>query len=220
MERRLRLTGKGEASKAPDRIQIALSVSAENRDYNKAIEECDKRVMNLKDNLTRGGFNNDDIKTTDFRVRTITKYVEERKSGRYVFDRYSVVHSLVIKFPFDKKNLANCVDIITKSLAEPNFSISFTVEDSEELKDEALANAVSEAKHRGELLAKSAGVSLGNICLIDHSFSQINVYAPRNYDYHYEGAVMAKTSSSASMESINVENVKITANVTIEWEIK
>lgn len=219
MDKKLRLTGKGEASKAPDKIEISLTITGEDKDYGKAMQECDRLVLNLKNQLIKGGFQEANIKTTDFRVRTINKYVESFKSQKYVFDRYAVNHSLTIKFPFDRKELAKCVDIITQSLTEPNFSIRFTVEDSEELKDIALKQAVEEAKRRAELLAKSAEVKLGDIVLIDHSFSQINVYAPRNYDYQYEGAVMAKQSASASMESINVENIKVTANVTIEWEI-
>lgn len=219
MDKVLRLTGHGEASKAPDRIEISLTISVEDKDYAKGVQECDRLVIALIKALIDGGFKDEEIKTTDFRVRSITKYVESFKTGKYVFDRYGISHSLRIKFAFDKTNLAKCVDIITQSLAEPNFSIRFTVEDDEEIKDQALQNAVKEAQKRANLLATSAGVKLGSIKLIDHSFSQINIVAPRSYDYQYDGAVMAKRSAVASMESINVEDIKVSANVTMEWEI-
>lgn len=219
MDRTLRLTGKGEAGKAPDRIEIALTVKGENKDYQKAMEECDKLVVSLKKNLVGGGFKEEDIKTTDFRVGTINKYVEGIKTRKYVFDRYEINHSLEIAFDFDRKNLAKCVDILTDSLAEPTFTINFAVKDSDELKNNALTQAVEDAKVKAEVLAKSAGVKLGEIVLIDHSFQQINVYRPRAFNASYEGALMAKTAS-ASMDSINVQDIKVQANVTMVWEIK
>lgn len=219
MDKVLRLTGHGEASKAPDRIEISLTISVEDKDYAKGVQGCDRLVIALIKALIDGGFKDEEIKTTDFRVRSITKYVENFKTGKYVFDRYGISHSLRIKFAFDKTNLAKCVDIITQSLSEPNFSIRFTVEDDEEIKDQALQNAVKEAQKRANLLATSAGVKLGSIKLIDHSISQINIVTPRSYDYQYDGAVMAKRSAVASMESINVEDIKVSANVTMEWEI-
>lgn len=220
MERKLRLTGKGEFGKSPDTIEISLTVVGEDSNYEKAMKECDESVIVLKEKLVKGGFEENNIKTTNFRVNTINKYVESFKTQKYVFDRYSVNHSMQIKFAFDRKALSKCVDIITSSLATPRFTINFTVSDTEDIKKKALENAVKEASEEAKLLAKSAGVELGEITLIDHSFSQINIYRPRNVEYEYDRAIMSKASSSASMESINVEDIKVTANVTMEWGIK
>lgn len=220
MERILRLTGLGMASQMPDTITISLSVKSEDKDYQKAMEECDKLVLDLKSSLAENGFKEENIKTTDFRVSTATKYVESFKTGKYVFDRYVITHSLEIKFDFDRKKLAKCIDTLSATLANPTLAINFSVEDITALKNQALKQAVSDAKEKALLLADSAGVKLEQIMFIDHSFKQVNVYHPRQFSAQYDGAVMAKAARSESMESINVEDIKIEANVTMEWSIK
>ena len=218
MDKLLKLTGCGETSKAPDIITISLNILGENKDYNDAMSECDKKVMSLKESLKSVGLEDSQIKTTDFRVKTINKYVEQFKQGKYVFDKFSVSHSLSVKLPFDLKLLARSIDKIVESNVSPNFSIHFSVEDEKLLKERAIAEAVKDCKEKADILAESAGVKLKDIVSIDHSFQQVNVYMPRAMSYDYEaGSVMTKASQA--IESINVEDIKIRANVTMQWEI-
>lgn len=219
MDRTLRLTGKGEAGKAPDRIVFAIVAKGEDPDYQKAMMICDGLVGNLKQRLVDGGFKEEDIKTVDFRVRAVNKYIDSGRTTRYVFDKYEISHSLEIAFEFDRKRLAKCADILANSLGDPTFTITFGVEKDNDLKEEALRQAVEDAKAKAELLAKSADVELGEIVLIDHSFQQINIYRPRSFEASYEGDGLAK-ASSASLENINVKDIKVQANVTMVWEIK
>lgn len=220
MDKTIKLTGQGIATSAPDTIIISLMVMGEDKEYKKAMEECDKLVVNLKSNLTKAGFKEDDIKTTDFRVSTATKYVEGFKTSKYVFDKYVVKHNIDIEFDFDKKELAKCIDILSSVLANPTININFSIKNTEPLKKQALKQAVNQAKEDAELLAESAGVELGDIKLIDHSFRQINIHRPSQVYAEYAGNVRGKTASYESMESINVRDIKIEANVTMEWEIK
>ncbi len=219
MDRILRLTGIGTASQAPDTITISLTIKGENKEYQKALDECDRLVVDLKKELIANDFKEKNIKTTDFRVNTATKYVESFKTGKYVFDRYVITHNLEIKFEYNNKKLARCINTISSALANPTLSINFSVEDTSSLKAQALKQAVADAKEKAELLAESAEVKLGQIVLIDHSFKQINIHRPKQFSAQYEGALMAKSSSSESMETINVDDIKIEANVTIEWTI-
>lgn len=220
MERIIRLTGLGTAMQAPDTITISLSVKGEDKDYQKAMSECDRLVTDLKANLVKNGFQEENIKTTYFNVYTATKYVESFKTSKRVFDKYVITHSLEIEFEFDRKKLAKCIDTLSSALANPTLSINFTVKDTSSLKKQALKQAVADAKEKASLLAESAGVKLGQIVLIDHSFKQVNVYHPRQFSAEYDGALMAKQSSlGSSMESINVDDIKIEANVTMEWSI-
>lgn len=223
MERILRITGKGEGACPPDTIIVTLTTSGEDKNYDKAMQLADKATLNLKEKLVKeAGIEEKKIITTDFRVRAVNKYVKKMSENKYVFDRYEVCHDLTIKFEFNTKKLAKCVDVIVDSMSEPVFNIDFTVENSEEMKKQALTMAVNDAKSKAELLAESAGVKLGDIVGIDHSFSEINIYRPQRMrmDYAYEGAIMSKASASASMESINVQDIKVNANVTIQWGIE
>lgn len=219
-KRILRITGKGESASAPDTIIISLNISGEDKNYQKAMENADNAVMKLKNALTRAGFDEKKITTEDFRVQTVNKYVKKLTEEKYVFDKYRVSNYLQIKFEFNTKKLAKCVDVIVDSTSEPNFNIDFSVENTEKLKEKALMNAVENATRQAKILSKSAGVSLGEIMSIDNSFSEVNVYKPRELRMQYDGAVAKMSKASASMESLNVQDIKINANVTITWEIK
>lgn len=220
MDRLITITGNGRFSTRPDKICISMSIKGENKNYNEAMEIADKKVLDLKAKLAENGFDEKKIYTNDLNVRAVNKYVESKLSGnRYVFDKYCATHSIKIDFEYDTKKLAKCIDTIVDSVAEPNFSISFEVENEKPLKEKAMGNAVQDAKRKAEVLAKSAGVKLGSLVSIDHSFSQINIYRPRTLNMEYDG-VRAKSSASASLEGMNVEDLFVDANVTVQWEIK
>ena len=44
----LKITGEGKTSSSPDTIIITLTISGENRDYQKAMADADNSVMDLK----------------------------------------------------------------------------------------------------------------------------------------------------------------------------
>ena len=164
-KRILRITGKGESASAPDTTIISLNISGEDKNYQKAMENADNAVMKLKNALTRAGFDEKKITTEDFRVQTVNKYVKKLTEEKYVFDKYRVSNYLQIKFEFNTKKLAKCVDVIVDSTSEPNFNIDFSVENTEKLKEKALTNAVENATRQAKILSKSAGVSLEKLCL-------------------------------------------------------
>ena len=215
----LKITGEGKTSTSPDTIIISLTISGENKNYQKAMDYADKSVMDLKSRLVRAGFDEKKITSEDFRVRTVNKYIKNSGEEKRVFDKYVVSHDLQIKFEFNTQKLARVVDVIVESSAEPSLNINFTLENTEKLKEEALKDAVKDATNKAKLLSKSAGVSLGDVLSIDHSFSEVNVYAPRSFRMAYDGAEMI-SKASASMESLNVQDVTVDATVTITWEIK
>ncbi len=219
-KRVLRITGSGNAQSSPDTIVITLTILGEDKNYQKAMTFADNSVMKLKSSLINAGFDEKSITTMDFKVKAVNKYVKKSMEEKYIFDKYEVRHALKIKFEYDTKKLARCVDVIVNSMAEPNFTIDFEVGDVEGMKDEALKNAVANAKSKAEVLSKSAGVTLGEILSIDHSFSEVNIYRPRTVRMAYDGGYNMLEKASASMESLNVEDIKIDANVTITWEIK
>lgn len=215
----LKITGEGKTSTSPDTIIITLTISGENKDYQKAMADADNSVMDLKTRLVRAGFDEKKITTEDFRVRTINKYIKNSGEEKRVFDKYEALHELQIKFEFNTQKLARVIDVIVESVAEPSFNINFTLENTEKLKEEALKDAVKDATNKAKLLSKSAGVVLGEILSIDHSFSEVNVYTPRSFRMAYDGAGFVQ-KASASMESLNVQDITVDATVTITWEIK
>ena len=98
------------------------------------------------------------------------------------------------------------------------FTIRHTVKDVDAVKDALLAKAVENSKNRAEILAKAAGVQLGNIETIDYSWGEMNIYTNTVdrmvlADAVYEGA------SSYNID-IDPDDIDVQDTVTIVWEIE
>ena len=57
----------------------------------------------------------------------------------------------------------------------PKVSIDYTIKDAEPVKNELLAKAVADSKHKAELMSQAAGVELGDVKSIDYSWGEICV---------------------------------------------
>ena len=60
------------------------------------------------------------------------------------------------------------------SPVRPELRIEYTVAEPEKCKNELLANAVTDAKAKADVLSKASGVSLGEIITIDYSWAEID----------------------------------------------
>lgn len=218
MEKIIRVTGEGEKGVKPDTIEVALNLNGLNKDYSKSLSLVDEKVIALKDALKSIGIK--DVKTQNFSVRQKVKRIYTRDNNyKDEFEGFETNHNLKVSFDYDTKKLGEVVNSISATIVEPRLNISFVAKNVEGVKVELLKDAVEKAKVDAQVLADAAGVKLGSIVTINHSFSEVR------YDYPQNSEFMAKacrygSSVGSSLDSIEVENIKLSANVTIEWEIK
>lgn len=92
------------------------------------MELAAKKIEYLNAALEEIDFEKKSVKTTNFNVRTDYERVKDR-NGNYksLFNGYVCSHRLKVEFDFDTKRLAQTLYAISKCLAEPELSISFTV---------------------------------------------------------------------------------------------
>lgn len=213
MEKIIRVTGEGLASVRPDTIEVGLSLSSVNKKYTKSISEVDEMVTAVKSELKKVGV--EDVKTTNFSVRQHYSY-DGRKN---VPDGFETQHLLKISFDYDTNKLGDVIEKITASLAEPRLTLSFTSKNTDKAKEEALKDAVAHAKRDATALAKAAGVKLGDILLVNHSFGEVHVNYPARAEVLGEAAVSYESASVGSFRELDVNDIQIRANVTMEFAI-
>lgn len=93
-----------------------------------------------------------------------------------------------------------------------NFNGNFSSTKIDEGKEIALISAIQAAKDKAQIIAKAAGVSLGDVLNI--SYSDYTVTPSRNFA---RNEVMAMDASSSMMDFS--QKVSITANISIEFSI-
>ena len=219
MQRTITVKGIGNVSAAPDYVVISMSLEAQSMNYDETLELAAKKIEYLNTSLEEIGFEKKSVKTTNFNVRTDYDRVKDN-DGNYksVFSGYVCNHRLKVEFDFDTKRLAQTLYAISKCLALPELSISFTVKDPTAVKSELLRSATINAKEKAKILCDASGVELGELLSIDYNWGELNIVS--HTDYMLEEKCLAMPSSSLADIDIEPDDIDVRDTATFIWEIK
>jgi uncharacterized protein YggE len=148
------VTGTGQASGTPDMALVQLGVEARDPDVGKAINQANQTMNAVMDALKTQGVAAEDIQTTQYNVHQ--EQPSEGGAEVYVVDNtvQVKVHQIDQAGP--------TVQAALNAGANQVYGLSFGVEDTTALEDQARQNAVDDARHCAEALAEGFGVTLGN----------------------------------------------------------
>lgn len=218
-KRTIRIKGIGHAAQAPDQVVLSLSLTARNREYSAALTIGSQQVEMLREAIVEAGFKADDLKTTNFDVRTIYEDEEYREGSskryRQIFSGFECQHDLQMIFDLNNDKLNAAVDKIAACLSEPKISVAFTIKDTDAFIGKLLKSATRDAKLKARTLCAAAGVKLGN--LIEINYSQ-DATILRNETRFENKAVLGCSSDTA----FNFEPDDVQASDTVDflWEIE
>ena len=218
MTKTITVRGTGRASASPDQVELTMYLEAKNMAYSKAMDTAAQNINLLTSALTEAGFEEKELKTTNFNVHT--EYDGERQedgSYRNVFRGYVVSHSLNLRFDFSSERLSNALGAIGTCKARPQINVSFTVKDTEAVNEETLINAAANARRKAEILCAASGKKLGELINIDYGTERQGVYS--NTRYAMADEVMAEGSSMMKSVSIMPEDISVSDSAVFTWEI-
>ena len=104
---------------------------------------------------------------------------------------------------------------LSRCIAEPEFSVQFSVKDKEAVNTTMLQNAAENAMMKAEVLCAASGVSLGELLSIDYNWGELNIYSPTNY----EVSDICLAEESTSRIDIEPDDINISDTVTFVWGI-
>ena len=219
MPRTITVKGMGRVTTAPDYVVISMSLTAQENDYEETMELAAKKIEQLNTSLEEIGFEKKAVKTTNFNVRTDYERVKDR-NGNYksVFNGYICSHRLKVEFDFETKRLAQTLYAISRCLAQPELSISFTVKDPSAVNKELLKSATINAKEKAQILCEASGVELGQLLTIDYNWGELNIVS--HTDYMLEEKCMAMPVGGLADIEIEPDDIDVSDTATFVWEIK
>lgn len=219
MPRTITVKGMGRVTTAPDYVVISMSLEAHEKNYEATMGLAANKIEQLNASLTEIGFEKKSVKTTNFNVRTDYDRVKDR-NGNYtsVFNGYICTHRLKVEFDFDTKRLAQTLYAISRCLANPELSISFTVKDPSAVNTELLKSATINAKEKAQILCEASGVEMGQLLTIDYNWGELNVVSQT--DYMLEEKCMAMPVGSLADIDIEPDDIDVSDTATFVWEIK
>ncbi len=214
MDRTITVRGTGKVSLRPDQVEITLTLTAENMNYDAAMDAAAAQLESLRDALTAIGYDKDALRTTNFDVSTRYDYRHDDKGNNTrVFLGYACTQNLRMVFPFDTARLGQTLSAIASCTADPELNVRFTVADPSSLSDELLRSAAGSARQKAEVLAAASGVRLGQLVKVWYSWGDRDFTSPTAFAVG-NGLLRAKASMA-----FTPENIDLTDQATFTWEI-
>ena len=199
------VSGSGEVKSKPDIATISIGVLTKGKTAAEAVSSNSSSTQKLLNTLQSSGIAEKDIQTTSINVYPIYK------SNDYdgTISGYQASNQITATI----KKVADVGKIIDAVSLTGNYSIngiSFSIDDTDPLEEEALGKAVSNAKRKADIVAKAANVSITGV-------KAINVDS-------YGGIPFIKSSpvadaGSAPTTQVLPGDVSVSASVSIQYLI-
>jgi len=172
--RTLVATGHGEVYITPDIAYINVGIHTEADDVSTALSDNNTQAQTISDTLTSMGVDKKDIQTTSFNVYPMSTYGPDGSVTRKYFGVDNTVYVTVR----DLSSMGKLLDAVVKSGANTINGISFDLQDKDAVNAQARDLAIQKAKDEATGIAKSAGVTLGDLqnIQITTNSSPVQVY--------------------------------------------
>jgi uncharacterized protein YggE len=159
------IEGRGEVVAAPDTAQVTAGVTTEGKTAREALDANTKAMTDLVAVLKDAGIDSKDIQTSGFSVNPQYYYPEHNSDGSQPPPRitgYTVQNGVDVKVR-KLDSLGTLLDQMVSAGGNTINSVSFSVEDTSKLLEEARKAAFADAAAKARTYADAAGVGLGPV---------------------------------------------------------
>ena len=205
----INVSAKGEVFVKPDIAKVTLSVVKEAKTALEAQEQATQAINTVVEFLKESGIEDKDVKTTSYSLQPRYDYL--RDEGR-ILRGYVVRQSLEVKI----RNIDDAGKIMTGATeagADQVGNLSLTIDDEEEIKNEARQIDITKAKDKAKKLAQELDVDLSRLVNFYESGGIISSPVRLTLE-SLDSAISGGVPEIPSGEN------KITVNVTLTYEIK
>jgi uncharacterized protein YggE len=212
----MQVTGTGIINLEPDIARVNIGVRSEASEAAEALQMNNTRIEAVIESMKDLGVATEDIQTRNFSIysqqnqQPREEMMEEGKEQ--VPSRTYVVENTVAVTVKNLDALGEILSAVVEGGANTIYGITFDIEDRESARQEARLLAIDDAKSKAADIADDAGVSLGEIQIIDINESN-NFFLERE---EMAAAEMPQGGGSVPIESGTL-TIRITANLTYNF---
>ena len=204
------VTGSATIYLEADLAELNIGVRIKSEDLSASQTECAEKIARIRSALETAHVEAKDIATAEFSIYSYTDISMSGMEKQY----YQVNHMLNITVR-DIASVGKLIDLAVQAGANAVNSISFTSSQAQKAYEQAMKNAVADAREKAQILCEAAGVTLGGVQNI--SFSNNEYGAVMNSrSYKMAGGVMEDAAVSTEIQS---GSVSVSASVTMVFEI-
>lgn len=206
------LTVRGEAAVTldADYAVVDLGVTYTDKSITTAQEHNATLMNKLIETLTALGIQKEDMHTSNFSVSPKYNYDYGKLGNNEELEGYTVNNSVSVTIR-DLNSLSKILDAAIGAGANQGYGLSFYSLKSEEAYYEALEKAVEKGFKKALTLAEAIDGHLGSIVSINEEGSYFSTGAGKY--------ALMEDSAAGAATPILAENIVVTANVTITYEL-
>lgn len=159
---RIAVTGQSEVQVAPDLAVVSLGVQVQEQTAVAAMSGASNMLREVFAALDELGIAAEDRRTDSFSLNPLFSRNDGNDGKPPSIVGYQVSNTVQVTVR-DVDGLGAAVDRLARAGANSFNGISFSVEDPEAHMDDLRQRAVRDARHRAEVYAEAAGVTLGQV---------------------------------------------------------
>ncbi|MFV0385614.1 SIMPL domain-containing protein [Paracoccus sp. (in: a-proteobacteria)] len=205
---RLQVTGQGEARVTPDLAVVQIGVVSHAPQADAAMRQ-NAAVQALLISITTmaEGLSEADIQTSGLMINPVMDYSDGSAPKLTGYEANNVITIRVS----DLVGLGKLLDSLVEAGANRITDITFLREDSGEEEDQARRAAVADARHKAEVMAGAAGLTLGPVIGMQETASEPGPQ-PRM-------RMMAADMAEGASTPVHPGQLSITAQVQVEYAL-
>lgn len=208
MERTITVTGYGKVTAKNDIAMTTLGYTNRDVDVAKAQINNSAVINKIMGDLRSMGIGDKDLQT-NYSIYPEYSYTQDKGQQ---FSGYRVDSSATIKIR-DLKNITPILSLAAKYGANQVGNLNFTIDDTQNLKDEARLKALAEAKAKARALARSLGVLIGEVV----SYSDYD--AQPEYPIYAMKSMSLDAAGSVAPVDIAPGSKDVAMNVAVTYKI-
>lgn len=212
---RFSVNGSGVVYAKADIANITVGLKTDTKKTAaEATSESTDKMNAIINSLQTLEIDNKDIKTTDYSLRPVYSWLENRGQ---VLQGYEVSQNVNVKVR-DLDKIGEVIAKTTEQGANQIGNVSFTIDDEYELKNQARELAIEKAKEKANLMAEQTGMKLGKVKSV---YENVDNYSPMPM---YANAKMESSADAMggglASPSIQTGQNEIRVEVTLTYEVK
>ena len=205
----LAVDGRGSASCAPDQAVLTLGVVSTGQSASQAQAVNAQKIMAITQALKEAGVAGSDIKTQSYNF--YPNYRNDKNNNGEIRN-YTAKHMLKVNVRNISK-LGKIIDMSLHSGANEVNSLRFTVSDQSAVQQEALYNALNDARRKADIIASGLGRYIVGIKNVSESTGNIEARS-------YNSNLLMSAKTVAADTNIEPGTISLDANVHIEYLLK
>lgn len=217
------VTGEGNVFAVPDVAEFSATVMETGTDVKTAQTAATKKINDIYAYLKDQGIDEKDIQTTDYSANPQYEWKNQVcpansgycPGGKQTLVGYQVSETLSIKVHDTSKAGDLLAGVGGKGVSSVS-GLDFTIDDQNAIEAQARDKAITDAKQKAQVLAKSLGVSLVRIVGFNENGGAVPYFAKAAAGM----AMDAATAQSAPSPAIATGQNKITSNISLTYEIQ